>query len=171
MKRAILQTRPQGERSAVENLARRAVPAISPTETVTVRRRRGSKTITEERQEKLLPGYIVASPESAHGLEAALSDMAVREPRRDVQRVVGFASDGALHAILSRHGGVKDETPPQVRPGSLARITAGLYKGFTARVDEIQHGRCLCLMAGARLNVSLDDVEAVEFHMKHESLL
>lgn len=162
----IVQTRPQGEKSAVEGLGRRRVPAVSPAERVLVRRQVKGSTECVERDVKLLPGYVVADS-SRSDLDAAIADMSVREPRRDVQRVIGFASPTALSGVMSRHGCVRDVSPPQIVEGGLARITSGPFTNMQARVVALRGARAHCLIADRRINVPISDLEPVTDPQRH----
>lgn len=164
----ILQTRPQGERSAVEGLERRGVAALSPSETIRVRKRaRGGRTETVDKVVKIMPGYVVATPERSGELERALGDMAVREPRRDVTRVVGRIStrfdEYAIHGILRKHGGVTEPKSEQpLAPGDIARITAGALEGIRVRIQSIRSGKARVVCGKFPAEVPLEHLELVD---------
>lgn len=163
----ILQTRPQGEASAVEALRRRRVDSVSPTETHRERRRRGGQTVIHDRKVRIMPGYVVAKPETAHDLDAALGDMAIREPRRDVTRVVGrintrFDTD-AIGGILAKHGGViEPKAGAALQVGGLAKITAGALQGFQVRIEALRANKARVRCGQIPAEVSTEHLEPVQ---------
>jgi len=159
----ILQTRPQGERSAVEALARRGIEAISPTETIVVRRHlKGGKSECVERPVKLLPSYIAATPASQDQLDRATTDMDLREPRKDIIRRVGRVSDAAMAHIISRHGGVKEtDAKAPLAVGMVARITAGAFQGFQVRIQAMRGNKARVQVGPLPADVPLEHLEPV----------
>lgn len=154
---AILQTRPQGEKSAEANLERRGVQAIRPREIVVTRKRTANgKRVDVEREVALMPGYIVADPASADQLDNALADMALREPMKDVKRVLGWASRAALEHVMARHLRTMD-----FRPGMTGRLIAGPMKGFTIRVQSLTPTRVRFTLNGMAMDAPIEHVEAL----------
>lgn len=163
----ILQTRPQGEKSAVEALERRGVGAVSPTETVRVRRRRRGKDEYVDKQIRLTPGYVMVTPNTSHDLDRALGDMDLREPRRDVLRVVGRIAtrfdEDAVSRIIKRHGGVVEQkVADTVKVGDLAKIVDGPMKEFQARVLAVRGNKAVVQCGPFPAEVSLDHLVRVD---------
>lgn len=159
---AILQTRPQGEKSAEANLERRGVKAIRPREIVVTRRHlKNGKSECVEREVALLPTYIIAEPQSGHQLDVALGDMAEREPRKDVQRVVGWAGPAALAHVMDRHLHRVDRAQTTLKPGALAKIAEGPFQGFQVRIQSVLPSKVRATINGMPVTIQIEHVEAV----------
>lgn len=159
----ILQTRPQGEKSAELALKRRGVHVTRPTEIIVTRRKlKGGRTECLEKEVALIPSYVVAKPADAHALGVALGDMAVREPRRDVQRVVGRVSDDAMAHVMARHG-ARVEAPDvqKILAGMVCQIIDGPMSALGSgnprvTVESINRkGEAECNMNGCRVTIPL----------------
>lgn len=160
---AILQTRPQGEKSAEQNLERRGIRAIRPREIVVTRKRQANgKRVDVEREVSLLPGYVIAAPQDAHQLDVALGDMAEREPRKDVQRVVGWAGPAALEHVMGRHM-QRIEPPESVRivPGMTCEMLKVGFEGKTVLIVSVHKHTARCNYQGICLRVDLDHLRPV----------
>ena len=153
----ILQTRPQGEKSAERALEARGVPALRPREIVETRKRApGGKQVVTSSERNLLPGYLVTAPATADHLDNALADMALREPRRDVLRVVGWASDASMQHVLARHGAKVERDRCAIEVGKLARVTEGAFSGLSVRVMAMRAGKAYVECGKYRVDLPLD---------------
>ena len=164
----ILQTRPQGETAAERNLQRRGVKVIRPREIVVSRKRQANgQRVSVEKEVSLMPTYIVAEPDNKHDLDVALVDMAMREQRRDVQRVIGFASPEAMRHVMNRHmRRVEPPTPVKIAPKMLCEIVGGPMangdKPFRVRVKMIGRSDALCEVSGFTLRIPLEHLRPVD---------
>ena len=158
----IIQTRPQGEKSAERALEARGVNAVRPRERIIVRRHlKNGKSECVEREVALMPGYVAAEAPSQHHLECALGDMAMREPRKDVLRVVGFASRESMQPIMDRHGKVHEHDALRLQRGALVRLVDGALRGLQARVDKLTHARVYFKVNGMQYSAPIEHCEAV----------
>lgn len=158
----ILQTRPQGEKSAEANLERRGIPACRPRERIVTRvHRKNGKSECIEREVALLPTYVVAAPANGHALDVALGDMAMREPRKDVQRVVGWASPASMQHVMERHGKVQERDTTTLKPGTLAKLVDGPFQGFQVRIQAVLPSKVRATINGMPVTIPIEHVEAV----------
>ena len=157
----ILQTRPQGEKSAERALEQRGVQAAAPREFVCVRSVRNGKRVQTYKETKLLPGYIVASPDTPQHLDNAVADMALREPRKDISRKVGGIAPGAVAHIMKRHLAVVHRDATTFKVGQTVRAIEGFAKGFQVRIVTMTATRIYWEFGTAKGSAPLDHFEAI----------
>ncbi len=158
---AILQTRPQGEKSAERALEARGVATLRPREIVETRKRApGGKQVVTSSERNLLPGYLATAPDTEDHLDNALADMALREPRKDVLRVVGWASEASMAHVLARHGKRVERDLCKIAVGKVAKVTSGAFEGLTVRVQAIRGNKARVECGKFRADISLDALTA-----------
>lgn len=156
---AILQTRPQGEKSAERALEARGVPTVRPVEIIETRKRTaGGKQVIVQQERQLMPGYIATAPATPHDLDAALGDMSLREPRKDVLRVVGWASEASMAHVLARHGKRVEKDLCLIQVGKLAKVTAGAFEGLGVKVLAIRGNKARCQCGNYPADIPLDSL-------------
>lgn len=158
---AILQTRPQGEKSAERALEARGVPTVRPVERVVIRRHlKNGKSECVEREVALMPGYVAADAPSQHHLECALGDMAMRD-RKDVIRVVGFASEASMSHIMERHGKIHERDTVRLKVGQIAKLIDGAFQGFQVRIQALTPTKVRFMLNGIPMTAPIEHCEAV----------
>lgn len=159
---AILQTRPQGEKSAERALEARGVPTVRPVEIIETRKRAaGGKQVVVQQERQLMPGYVATAPRTPHDLDAALGDMSLREPRKDVLRVVGWASQADMAHVLARHGKVHERDTLRLQAGQMAKLIDGAFKGFQVRIQAMTPTKVRFMLNGIPMTAPIEHCEAI----------
>jgi hypothetical protein len=106
---------------------------------VTRRTTKNGKRENVRTERPLLPSYLLAEP--VRHLDNALADMALREPRKDVQAVLGITTTRQLSPILDLHNREVDANPPTVSIGDIALVTGGSLQGMRVKVLAVRGDR------------------------------
>jgi transcriptional antiterminator RfaH len=160
----LVYTKPQGERTALANLARQGFDAYLPL--MRNRRRRGGRHVS--RIEPMFPRYLFIH------LSDVTDDWGPIRSTIGVASMVSFANraarvpDGLITALRAREGddGVQVLVARELQPGDRVRIEEGVFQGYEG-IFQAKTGKSRVLLlleiAGksARMQICEDHVQPV----------